>query len=244
MWRKYPNIDILCYNIYMKNNFAYIYALIEGGELNIHNIRYIGKTVQTLKSRLSGHISKSRHHKTHCCCWINNLISRDTIPTIFPIIIVEINEAEEMEKRIINLYRKLGARLTNLVDGGPGNLGWKPSSETRVKMSLARIGKAPWHKGTHGVVKRRIGWHHSDETKRKISLSKTGIIRGPLSNETKQKISRALKGRTVSNETKGKMSEAKRGLIPWNKDKINVYSKEYKEKISASLKKYHAGKKS
>ena len=44
-----------------------------------------------------------------------------------------------------------------------------------------------------------------------------------LSEETKRKMSEAMRGRTFSEETKRKMSEAKKGQIPWNKGKTSKW---------------------
>lgn len=50
----------------------------------------------------------------------------------------------------------------------------------------------------------------SEETKRKISEVNKGRKRGPMSEEHKRKISEATKGRIVSKETKRKKSETYR----------------------------------
>src|SRR5438552_3862146 len=41
----------------------------------------------------------------------------------------------------------------------------------------------------------------------------------PLSEETKQKISIAHKGKSMSKETRIKMSNSRKGIVPWNKGK-------------------------
>ena len=71
----------------------------------------------------------------------------------------------------------------------------------------------------------------SEETKQKISLAKKGKIR---SEETKIKISLALKGQTLSEEIKQKISLAKKGSKNYNYGQI--LSEETKQKISLALK--------
>lgn len=78
-----------------------------------------------------------------------------------------------------------------------------------------------------------IGTKHSEETKQKISTAKHN-----MSDETKRKISEALKGRTLSEETKRKISEARKGK------KNHLYGKhrseETRRKISESCKRTKA----
>ena len=70
----------------------------------------------------------------------------------------------------------------------------------------------------------------SDETKEKISNAQKGRTRAPLSVESRKKISNAQKGKTVSIETRKKLSDSLKG---------KTHSAETKEKISDSLKQYH-----
>ena len=72
----------------------------------------------------------------------------------------------------------------------------------------------------------------SEETKRKMSEAHKHI-----SEETKKKMSKALKGKHRSEETKKKMSEAMKGRTPWNKGK--QLSEEHKRKVSEAKKGKH-----
>lgn len=77
----------------------------------------------------------------------------------------------------------------------------------------------------------------SDETKSKISKTKKGKIMGPLSEETKRKISMSEKGKKVSEKTKQKISEANKGNSAWNKG--IPHSEETKKKLSEAIKGKH-----
>jgi|LakMenE01Jun11ns_1017448.scaffolds.fasta_scaffold9559875_1 hypothetical protein len=72
-----------------------------------------------------------------------------------------------------------------------------PSAETRKKLSDANKGQVPWNKGLEGY--------------RKGSLK---------TDDHKDKISKALKGRIISEDTKKKMSESRTGMIRVKKECI------------------------
>lgn len=85
--------------------------------------------------------------------------------------------------------------------------GKKMSQETRNKLSQSHKGKIPWNKGKHNV--------YSDEMLEKLRNFHKGK---PLSDETKRKQSKALKGekaywfgKSLSNEAKRKISEKNLG---------------------------------
>ena len=75
------------------------------------------------------------------------------------------------------------------------------------------------------------GRHHviSKETRQKINKALTGRS---LSEEHKKRIGEANKGRLCSKETRKKLSEANKGQIPWHKGLKNCFSKEVRQKIS------------
>ena len=57
-----------------------IYSLNDPDTLEI---KYIGKTVQKLEKRLSGHITKAKYNRTtHCSCWIYKLLLKGKRPKI------------------------------------------------------------------------------------------------------------------------------------------------------------------
>jgi group I intron endonuclease len=62
------------------------------------------------------------------------------------------------------------------------------------------------------------GKKRSDADKEKMRLAKIGKKKGPMSEETKMKISKANKGRVHSEAIKKNMTNKfEKGLIPWNK---------------------------
>ena len=109
-------------------------------------------------------------------------------------------------------------------------LGKHHSVESRKKMSIAKKGNKIW-----------LGKHHTEETKRKIAEANKGryigrtptwLVGKQLSEEHKQKIAIALKGKPswnkgkkMSEESRNKMSEYRKGLGWFNNGIINIKAK-------------------
>ncbi len=71
---------------------------------------------------------------------------------------------KKLEVAMIEKYNTLAPGGYNLTKGGEGSLGWKPSKETRKKMSAAHSGEK----------NHNFGKKHSEETRRKISEKAKG----------------------------------------------------------------------
>jgi hypothetical protein len=104
-------------------------------------LRYVGKTVRSLKLRLQGHVSKSdlaRHsHKTN---WVMSLLVAGVRPEIFEIEELPNEALDEAEIFYIQYFRSIGCSLTNTAPGGT-SCGRKRSWEERRQMSVSRTGK-------------------------------------------------------------------------------------------------------
>mgnify|MGYP001602139927 CR=1 FL=1 len=215
----------------------YVYCLADP---RTQEIRYIGKTVAGLSTRLSQHCYAARDNKwdSRVNRWIRSLMREGLKPTINPLSITESKEAlGKEERRLIAHYREQGARLTNLTDGGDGSPGrvLSPSSiekmrkshigqrgywtgkkrdpETGRKISIANKGRAVWNKGVKGQKAWNKGIPMSEESKARISLSRSGKGLGKRPPELCAKISAALKGkpgRKQPEETRRKISEGMR----------------------------------
>ena len=74
-----------------------------------------------------------------------------------------------------------------------GMLGKRHSVEAKRKMSLAKIGYAPWNKGKNGYTHKP----HTEEAKRKMSLAAIG--------------NKKFLGKTHTPEVRKRMSESKKG---------------------------------
>lgn len=158
-----------------------IYALKHPDTLEI---KYIGKTVQLLKYRLSGHISRSKRSRTaYVNCWIYSLLQEGKKPIIELIEECEENW-EEREQYWISYYPNL---CNHQIGGGHGHLGTNLSEQHKLNISNSLKGKP-----------------RDEETRRKISESHKGKI---LSENTKQKLREINLGKTIPMDIRKKMSK-------------------------------------
>lgn len=130
-------------------------------------LRYVGKTVSSLKKRLREHLSyqKTKGH-THRENWIKSLLSLNLRPDIQ--LIQAFNTEADMdaaEVYWIKFFRDEGCDLVNKTDGGEGSTGYRHSAEIRAKMSALKKGKTTKRKGTSQPI----------EVKLKVSRTKSGL---------------------------------------------------------------------
>lgn len=98
-----------------------------------------------------------------------------------------------VEAEAIDLYKKLGIRLSNMTDGGEGASGYKHTEEHKSKMVGNQFGKLVKTNGFKGKT-------HSDEQKAKWS-------------ETRKGVTSPRKGVVLSDETRSKISQSRMGIV-------------------------------
>lgn len=185
-----------------------------------------------LEDRKKDHFNKLKRNK-HCNPHLQNSYNINGKEN-FVFEVIEEYEHEfciDFEIYWINLLdTKNPEKGYNINDPKKGNLGRKHTDETKKKISILNKGKQP-----------RLGSSLSDDTKKKISEANSRPrpwLKGiSLSQETKDKIAKALTGNRHSEETKLKMSKSKLGHT--NYPKNYVVSEETRKKISL----IHTGKK-
>ena len=124
-----------------------IYAL---SDPRSREIRYIGKSSSGLARPRSYGYPSRQHAAGHLPVfrWVKKM---EISGVKYDVDILEIctnaEEASEKEKCHIAYWRFIGADLLNLTDGGDGSIGCSPNSLTRLKMSVAKIGKQGPNKG-------------------------------------------------------------------------------------------------
>lgn len=126
--------------------------------------------------------------------------------------------------------------LRNHSDGGEGNNGYRHTEASKRRLSEAGKGR----KQTPEWVERRVskirgenngmhGRRHTDETRKKMSLARAGKKRGPMSEETKRKISEAKKGWPVPWFGKPKSPQQ----IEKQSQSLRAFHKAYQEQRAA-----------
>jgi group I intron endonuclease len=170
----------------------------------INNKIYIGKTVYTLKKRKRRHIldAVNKRNKMLIAAAIRKYGEENfTWETVDRCLFTE--SLIELEKYYIKKFDSMVPRGYNVTPGGDGG-GYIPSEETKKKLSLQKFGNR-WN----------IGKHRTEEEKEKMRKP-----HGPMSEETKRKLSEIGKRKVVSEETKNKIASSIKGL--WAKRRKNV----------------------
>lgn len=185
-------------------------------------LRYIGKTVKSLSSRLSNHIynAKVTQHNKHLSNWILKILYENKRPIIK--CLEECDESIWQERE--QFWISTNTNLINLTEGGDGSLGFLHNPEIIEKIRQSKI-----------------GFKHSEEFKQEKSKFFKNVER---TNSWKSNISKAKKGKKATEEAKKNLSEAHKGYImpEEQKEKIRQALKgrsrpqSVKDKISQSHK--------
>lgn len=164
--------------------FGLIYGLYDLRDPQ-HEVRYVGKTVRKLETRLAQHLTEAlvKRRHTHCGSWIISL-GRENVG----ILLLDQANREDLgtlEREWIARLRPSG-RLTNLTDGGDGGASSR-SIATRAKISASLRGrkKSPEHAAKVGMAHR--GKTVTEENRRKL---REAWLRNPRTHslETRRKI--------------------------------------------------------
>lgn len=147
--------------------------------------RYIGKTVRTLSKRQGG----SKFPGYEKCTLVYRAMQKYGFNNVKQKILfkgqMKDEEATRLEQMCILLFQTNVYRFNdpqhgyNLTDGGQGQKGRKLVG-SELERSLRQLREC---------AERRRGTHPSQETRRKQSLAKKGKKTGPMSEQTKRKIS-------------------------------------------------------
>lgn len=117
---------------------VYIYILIDP---NNNEVRYVGRSVNP-KKRFRRHLKEARDGtRSHKKAWIRSLLMKEQKPLLKVVECVPPElKWEPREQYWIVHYRRNGANLTNMTQGGDGS-----------------IGRIPWNKGSKGIMKANSG---------------------------------------------------------------------------------------
>lgn len=177
------------------NNF-YVY---QHRRLDENTIFYVGKGCEYRHTTLTNR-NKYWHNIVNKCGFSSEILY-ENLDEEFALLI---------EIELIDKYRRLGFKLTNLTDGGEGVSGYKHTEETRKKIgekSKNRIATEETKKKLSNTLsgkKRKNPF--SEEHRKKLSEAAKKQKRIPFSEETKHKISSSLKGKKRTLEQRERIS--------------------------------------
>lgn len=153
---------------------------------NPDNIRYVGKTIENLNKRLSGHLTLAKrnaaigYYHNHTSNWINSTLNKGDKVLIKELDVVNIKGWDFWEKYWISQFKTWGFNLTNLTDGGDGNQNMHFSPESNLARSKALLGT-----------------HRPEEVKLKISKGNLGKKKSFSHVENVRKAITKLQGKPV-----------------------------------------------
>lgn len=122
------------------NDITKIYVLKDPDS---KEVRYVGKTVQSLIARLGQHIYDAKSKKNHRAYWIQKLVDGGKLPLIEEIDSCSWKDSSDLETFYIAKYKSEGANLVNQTEGGEGTLGKIVSEETKKKQSESLRKRTP-----------------------------------------------------------------------------------------------------
>lgn len=146
----------------------YIYALVDPRNFMI---RYIGVTGKCAKIRLCEHIDSAKYGSNyHVHKWIRVLLRCGVQPMIHVLDVTIKEDASLVECAWIHYYRyELGIKLTNMTDGGEGNLTNRKTPHTlewKINHSERMKGIDNPNYGKRGIDSAVYGIKRSEQTRK------------------------------------------------------------------------------
>lgn len=142
-----------------------IYSLNDPDTLQI---RYIGKTVNSLKKRLSGHITWAKYprNKTHIANWVRFLLKENKRPIICLIEEVSDDLWIEREQYWIAFYKDI--ICNHSIGGEPGGVGYICTQIHKDKISSSLLGRKRSKEECENISKGKKGMIVKESTKEKL----------------------------------------------------------------------------
>jgi len=226
-----------------------IYALSTDGETH----RYVGMTQIGAQARLRIHLKTGRTPTLPSARWIKK---HRQLGHEIKSVVLEVCTPEtigDREAAWIDLLRSQGFELLNVTTGGRGGLpGHVHSPEARAKMSAklkGRVMDPEWRAKLSAANAGRPGRPITEEVRQKLRAA--AALRGPMSAESKAKLSAAKTGRKLTHEHRAALVAAAAGRPPQSEEtrrkraetmKGHRLLDESKAKISAARSRYEAEK--
>ena len=189
-------------------------------------IKYVGKTTNTLERRLSCHIQDRKRFSHKCANWIKSLIRQNKKPIIKLVDTVSIEDSNFYEIYWINQFKVWGFELKNETLGGDGaSLGLPRSKEAKFKTSATLKQKYDnkeivfTEKRRQLISNRLKGRKLKEKTKELLRLANLGKKQ---SSETIIKKSKVVYQYTLNNESINSYNSVTEAALAVNGTKGNI----------------------
>lgn len=122
-----------------RNFSACVYYIIDP---RTSKIRYVGKTVKKLESRLAEHLQDSKRSDCRISRLLRKIVASGYTPIIKPLYCTfDHDRVLQKEKHFIRKFKSKGIDLCNHTEGGDGRTGFKHTERVRSLISEALKGK-------------------------------------------------------------------------------------------------------
>jgi group I intron endonuclease len=192
-------------------------------ENKLNNKKYVGITKGSLESRFKAHkrIARYNENKQH----LHKAMIKDGIENFIVYEIDTANSKEQLFEKEKYWIQKLDTKNSgyNETDGGEGTWGWRPSPEKQKVLNERQREfwkNNPWFRENESKRAKERWKNLTEEEKKKrsekLSIANIGNQKAKgktwkLSEETKEKISKAKIGWIMPEETRKKISAARIG---------------------------------
>lgn len=133
---------------------------------------YCGKTVKSLKQRLSGHRKTARSNDQPVCHWVRACGDHLSIKLLR---VVPLDQSwRDVERYWIKTLRSLVPNCANVNDGGEGMPGYVHTAETRALIKALHLGSKRSPETGARIAAARTGTKHTDATKAILSARMIG----------------------------------------------------------------------
>ena len=151
-------------------------------------VRYVGKTKNSLQHRLKQHIYETFRYKSYKASWIKGLLLNEKMPIIE--LLDETNEDwQSLESYWIAQFKSWGFKLVNMTEGGDGNQNQVITQETKQKISQTLKGTKRPQEVIDKISKSHKGKRLKKSTKEKLKQANLGKLQ---SQDTKRKRYKAV----------------------------------------------------
>lgn len=205
-----------------------IYGLVDP---RTNEIRYVGKTTQTLNKRLSQHLCSNKKHNPHKFNWINQLKTLNLKPTI--ILIESCNDKNWVERE--KHYILTIENLTNITQGGENGLFFSKEIIEKISKGVKKAWSNKEFREKQSLKQKEFWSNNENRINQGLK-----IVGSKRTQEHKETLSTIKKNQWLNDDYKDKMVNQSKDL--WNdenyKNKVFNYTKsdEHKQNVSERFK--------